>query len=893
MSAQKRPAGTAGALLGLVGGSALIGVLVTAAVTPALAIAGITANNTITLFENLPSYLSIGALSQKSDIYATQPDGSIAHLASFFDDNRIEVGWDQINQTTKDAAVAAEDIRFYAHGGVDLQGTVRAMLSNVLGNDIQGASSITQQYVKNVLIANGVREAKTLEEQQAAYDEATKTDPTRKLKEMRYAIALEKKESKDNILLGYLNISLFGGVVYGIEAAAQYYYNKHATDLSIAEAASLVAIVQNPELRRLDRPDDPDNGAKTEIAGKAVPYAKNKERRDYIIKAMYNAGKITAAQRDEALDTVITPTITKPSTGCQTAGGSAYFCDYVTKVIQKEYDDPKTTDIDEGDRMLRQGGLKIYTTLDLTLQSAAETAMAAVPQTDPRFDIGGVSVGVEPGTGRILFMTQNKKYSQDPDVLKDPSYSAINLATDYAYGGSNGFQPASTFKIFTLAEWLKEGHSLREYFDGRRRDFTTFPGLCSGGTWNGHYNPNNDNPGDSANNAVDATKYSVNSAFMAMASKLQLCGIKNTAQSFLVKRADGLELGQQFAFNDDGTIKHNADGTPMVNPNAEFQPAAVLGTEEVSPLSMAVAVAGVANNGKTCSAIAIDKIIGPDGATVDVPKSNCVQSVTPEIAHAMQYAMKATFNGGTTGPANPGTGIQHIGKTGTNSNAEDVWMDGASTKLAMVVWNGNITGGAERTSLRSVKVPGTYTRYADLRYDLWSSVMKVSDHTRGGDAFPDPDSSFLQRKLVDLPNVVGLSLDQAKTALTTAGFQVADGGPVDCALPIGQVCSTDPAGQVDKGSTIKLFTSNGALKAVPNVVGMTFDQAKSMLEGAGFTVSQVEQDTQDPTKVGKVLSQNPDSTASVAAGTKVTVVVGKLGPGAGGGGGPGNGGGNH
>jgi membrane peptidoglycan carboxypeptidase len=173
--------------------SALAGVLVTAAVTPALAVTGMAANNSITMFENLPGYLEINDLSEKTDIYATLPDGSPYLLASFFDENREEVAWDAISQYAKDAAVAGEDPRFYEHGGVDIQGTLRGAVSTVTGRDVQGGSSITQQYVKNVLINNGVNQAQTEEEKEAAYAEATEVSAERKLKEMRYAIALEKR----------------------------------------------------------------------------------------------------------------------------------------------------------------------------------------------------------------------------------------------------------------------------------------------------------------------------------------------------------------------------------------------------------------------------------------------------------------------------------------------------------------------------------------------------------------------------------------------------------------------------------------------------------------------------------------------------------------------------
>ena len=336
-------------ILGFVGMSALAGVLITAAVTPALAVTGMAANNGISMFENLPGYLDIDALSQKTDIYATQPDGSQAHLASFFDENREQVTWDAISQYVKDAAVSGEDPRFYEHGGVDIQGTIRGALSTyVLNQDVQGGSSITQQYVKNVLINNGVREAKTEEEKEAAYDSATETSPERKLKEMRYAITLEKEYSKDEILLGYLNIAAFGGRVYGIESAASYYFGKHAADLTLAEAASLIAIVNHPEKFRLDYPESETNGAATVVDGQPVPYADNKERRDYILGEMLKLKKITQEEYDAAIATPVTPVITEPSTGCQTAAGSAYFCDYVAWIIKNQFDDPATPERQRG-----------------------------------------------------------------------------------------------------------------------------------------------------------------------------------------------------------------------------------------------------------------------------------------------------------------------------------------------------------------------------------------------------------------------------------------------------------------------------------------------------------------------------------------------------------------
>ncbi|WP_448809205.1 transglycosylase domain-containing protein [Agromyces bauzanensis] len=844
MSAQNRALSDIGTgILGFVGLSALAGVLVTAAVTPALAVTGMAANNGISMFENLPGYLDIGELSEKTDIYATQPDGTQAHLASFFDENREEVPWDAISQYVKDAAVAGEDPRFYEHGGVDIQGTVRGALSTyVLNQDVQGGSSITQQYVKNVLINNGIREAKTDEEKEAAYEAATETSPDRKLKEMRYAIALEKKFTKDEILLGYLNIAAFGGRVYGIESAAQYYFNKHAVDLTLAEAASLIAIVNHPEKFRLDYPESETNGAATVVDGQPVPYADNKERRDYILDQMLKESKITKEEHDAAVATPVAPVITEPSTGCQSAKGSAFFCDYVKNIIINQFDDPATADVDEGAQLLQKGGLQIYTTLDLELQNKAETAIAEnVPYVDPRFDVGSVAVTVQPGTGKILAMAQNKNYTEDPDVAAaDPSYTSLNYSTDFDYGGSSGFQPGSTYKVFTLAEWLNEGHSLKETFNGSRRQFTTFTNSCEGGSFSVEpWNPKNDD-GRIANNAVDATAWSVNSSFVSMAQQLDLCKLKQTAQAFGIHRADGAELG--------------------------MNPSDVLGTQEIAPLTMATAFAGIANNGLTCTPIAIEKIVKADGTELTPPASSCTQSVTPEVAHAMEYAMQQTFAGGGTATASdPGTGIAHIGKTGTTDNAFDTWMIGASTKIATAVWVGNVSGGDFRTNLREISFDSGAA--ATARHRIWPAIMELADNKYGGDDFPEPDASAFKQVLVDIPQVVGLSLDAAKQAIEAAGFVFEDGGQQDSNLPAGTVSGTDPSGQAGRGSTIRVFTSNGNGTTVPDLTGMTQQQAKSALDQAGLKMKT--SGNIDPTAV--VESQDPAPNTAVKRGTTVTV----------------------
>ncbi|HTH06723.1 MAG TPA: PASTA domain-containing protein, partial [Ilumatobacteraceae bacterium] len=505
-------------------------------------------------------------------------------------------------------------------------------------------------------------------------------------------------------------------------------------------------------------------------------------------------------------------------------------------VIKNQFDDPATPDVNEGSVLLKQRGLQIYTTLDLELQNKAETAIAEnVPFSDARFDVGSVAVTVQPGTGKILAMAQNKKYSNDPDVIAtSPEYTSVNYSTDYEYGGSSGLQPGSTYKVFTLAEWLNEGHSLKETFNGSRRAFTSFTDSCTG-NWSGSYNPRNDD-GRIANNAVDATAWSVNTSFMAMAQQLDLCKIKQTAQAFGVHRADGGDL--------------------------QMNPSDVLGTQEIAPVTMAAAFAGIANKGVTCTPIAIDKIVKADGTEVTPPATTCTQSVAENVAAGMSYAMQRTFaSGGTATASDPGTGVPHIGKTGTTDGAKDTWMIGASTKAATAVWVGNVVGDA---NLRNLSFDSGAA--ATARHRIWPAIMELADTKFGGDEFPEPDQSAFKEVLVDVPQVAGLSLDAARQAIEAAGFVFEDGGQQDSNLPQGTVSGTDPSGQAGRGSTIRVFTSNGNGTTVPDLTGMNALQAKAALDAAGL---KMKGGGGNPT--GTVESQNPAPNTAAKRGDEVTV----------------------
>jgi membrane peptidoglycan carboxypeptidase len=775
-----------GGIITLVGMSAVAAVLVAASVTPALAVTGLAANSTLGIFDNLPDYLQIDDLAQKTSIYAKAGDGSDVLLASFYAQDREEVQLKDISPFVIDAAVSTEDPRFYQHGGVDLIGTARAILSNFVGGSVQGGSSITQQYVKNVLVqkAEGLADPVA---RKAAYAAATETSAERKLKEMKLAIGIEQNYSKDQILAGYLNIASFGGRVYGIQSAAKYYFGVNAKDLTLPQAASLIATVNNPNNLRIDQEEN---------------LADNESRRDYVLSRMLSEGKISQAEHDAAIKTKLEPKITPSSTGCQSAGNAAYFCDYVTWIIRNDPAFGKTED--ERWSAFQRGGWKIMTTLNLGVQSAAADGEAVwVPTTYDGFNIGSAAVSVEVGTGRVLAMAQNKNYSNDPEITQtDGSFTSVNYSTDNLFGSSSGFQVGSTYKIFALAEWLKAGHGLGEMVDGRaeidgeKRKWSrsTFTNSCEG---SGGADWSTANDGGNAGGIIDAltaTTNSINTAYIAMSQKLDLCEIRKTAESLLVHRADGNTL---------------ASG-----------PAATLGTNEISPLTMAVAVAGLANQGKVCSPVAIDKITDAKGKEIIPPKTVCTQAVTPQVANTVAYAMGTVISNGTATASNPGDGIPLIGKTGTTDNAVHTWMVGASSKVATAVWVGNVEGFSSLYNVAFNGVAGNR-----VRHEIWRGIMAQADSIFGGDAFGAPDGTMMGGgRAVQIPETKGLTFDQAKQLLEASGLSIQNGGAIDSELPVGKVVITDPSvgTQVNGAALVTIYTSNGTLVAgPPTQVGKT------------------------------------------------------------------------
>lgn len=845
----------------------IAGVLVTAAVTPVVALSGMAATTAVDIFEKLPNHLNPGQLAEPSTLYASSPEGDV-ELATFYDQDRKTVKWEDISQYAKDATVAEEDPRFYTHGGVDVLASSRAVLQNAAGTGYSGASTVTMQYVRNVLIQEALA-IPDEEESKAKYKAAMKDSIDRKLKEMKYAISIEKKYSKDEILLGYLNIALFGRQIYGIESAAQYYFGKSAKELTLAEAASLVATVNNPSKLQIDIPEK-------------IPA--NKERRDKILGSMLRTGKITQAQHDEAVATPVTPNIHPRIAGCNIAEqnhGLGAFCDYVVRTIKKDKKFGETPQ--EAAFNFSRGGYKIYTTIDLDMQWAAKQATTEnVPPLMDGINVGSATSSVQVGTGRVLTMTQNRPFNNAEEFLKEhPEYTTINYNTDFEDGGSSGFQVGSTFKAITLAEWIRTGHSVNDVvnMNGRTVDLQSFKDSCSPDGVYG-YGPwafTNDNNGTTGNRPVlTAMLNSVNGGLVSMQQKMDLCDTYKLAEKLNIHRAAKLENPDLATFDNFGTTKLTRV------PSGIFA-----GVDEVAPITMASAYAAFAGDGTVCTPMPIDKIEDADGNPVAFTGSKCTEGVSPEVAAGVAYALNTNVNSGPLiGYARSSLNVPHLGKTGTTDDVVDNWTVGASTKVATATWVGNAgpwcsnpedPSTCSRVTTQGFTGPsGLPLMTADSR--IWPATMYVADLKYGGDAFPQPSTSATQVTMDTVPDVKGKSFEEASNMLAQVGFTPVDGGEVDSSVAQGMVANTSPgAGEsVPRGSSISIFRSNGEASTIPDgLVGATGNSAKATLSSAGFSNVDFACDAGgkvSPSK-DKVVSVDPASGTEVRSDSQITLAL--------------------
>ncbi len=679
-----------------------LGLLGAGLAIPAVGAAGAAVRALPETFNEMPAELQVPQPSEGSRMLDSE--GRV--LAQFFTERRVLVTSEQIAPVMKEAIIAVEDWRFMNHHGVDPDGMVRAVVNNFTGGDTQGASTITQQYVKNILMDQGIQAG-----DQDMIDAAQEQTVTRKLREARYAVALETQMTKDEILTGYLNLATFGVNIYGVEAASRAYFSKSASELNIGEAALLAGAVNSPSLY------DP-----------LVNPKESQERRDLVLYEMEERGYITPVERYEAKSVSVEDMLNPEAlvSGCSTAGSAAYFCEYA---LAEFLDDPAFgEDRSERERLLNTGGLTIRTTLQQSKQVAAYKAVTDRVPVDDSSGVNTVLVSLVPSTGEVVAMAQNTPYGIASE--SNPRATPVNYSVDAEHGGGTGFLPGSTFKMFTLVEWFYEGKSAYEPVGGTR----TYPNgsfKCDGKpiiteTWtvgdiggkNGTYD------------VVQATTHSVNQAFANMASKVDFCQIFERAKAMGVTDAS---TGETIA----------------------TYPSNIIGTSPVTPLAMASAYGTLANNGTRCEPNPLQEVEASDGTVIKTYTPDCSPVIDSTVAQQVSSVLAKTA---ATYPYQ--VGRPFAAKSGTTDFNDNTWMVGFVPQLAAAAWAGYAAHSS--TPVQNVYINGQF--YANVYGGtfvgpMWTQYMAQA--LEGTPVEPIPDVFIGNKPVVVRPAPAEAPADDA------------------------------------------------------------------------------------------------------------------------------------
>jgi len=731
--------------------SAIAGILMAGMLLPIVGGIGLIARAGANDLESLPSVLKESPLPQVSRILAA--DGS--PIATFYAEDRVAAPLSQVPDVMQKALIAIEDVRFYEHHGVDFKGSLRALLHNSSSGSVQqGGSTITQQYVKNMLIESGA-------------PDATADTLARKAREARYALALEKSLTKQQILERYLNIAYFGDGAYGVGTAAQHYFGVPVRKLNLEQSAMLAGIVQSP-------------GAYDPTVHPEAAHA----RRDTVLAQMLRYHFISQDEYDTAIASPIALDVHVQGNGCE-ASRYPYFCDYVENVIKTSPAFGSSPTARKS--FLERGGLTIRTTLQPQVQQAADTALHKYVHAHEPSGVAGAEAVVEPGTGKVLAIAVSPTYGSD----RKKHQNDIDYAVDTPLGGGFGrFSMGSTFKLFVLAAALKAGFPLRTTIFAPPHITVSGFADCAGnsaGSWDVH------NAGDSEQgrfNLVTGTWFSVNTFFAQLEQRVGLCQTVKMAEAMGVREADGTHIPQFPSF---------ALGAVGLN---------------FSVLDTAGAYATMAAHGLYCAPVSITRVTDRAGKSYDIPGSDCNQVVDPGLADTVTSILHGvlTQRGATAaGVGEPGRPA--AAKTGTAENYSASDFAGFVPQMAAAVWVGN--PHRPNSSLAGLTIGGRHYGNvfgATIGGPIWRDTMKAALVGVPVVQLPLADRKYVFGETTKVPEVSGLSVSDAKVVMRQAGFEVVTSDHfVNSLFPAGTVAYTEPGAgsSVPQGTTIVLRLSNG------------------------------------------------------------------------------------
>jgi len=662
----KSPLTAAGRIASLIRAGLIVGLIVAGLAFPLTALAGAGVKMGSDQLQSMPEELTVVPSAQTTYVYAA--DGKTL-LTMFYEEHRRPTKLAAMSPYIVEAIVAAEDTRFYEHNGVDVKGVARAFVANQhAGGVSQGASTLTMQYVRMALRdgASSPREAL----------EATEQTTGRKLREMRLAIELEKRISKQEILERYLNSAYFGHRAYGIFAAAQVFFSKVPKNLTLTEAALLAGLVKAPSAY--------DPASQNQSA--AI------ERRNYVIDQMQKIGTVAPDKAWAAKKSKIKLKLTSPPNDCISVPRKhndwGFFCDYFRNWWLEQPAFGKTPQLRE--ETLRRGGYKVVTTIDPKIQATAMKHVLDKEKRRSKYAHGEVLV--QPGTGRILAMAVNRTYSLNQTKNgkhSDPAKRRAGYIGNYPntvnplLGGGDmaGYQAGSTFKIFTLLAALDAGMPLSTSFYAPPRfvsKYITAPGPATCARW--HWCPKNSGAAMTGRQTMwSGFGKSVNTYFVQLEQKV--------GADKAVKMAERLGM----------TWRTDIDKKLASPEHAAGWGAFTLGVSDATPIEMANVFATLAAKGKFCETLPVKKILTRYGKPamykgVKIADPRCRQELRPKVAEAATDAARcvtgygaATGECGTwqTSPMVYATMHRPVaGKSGTTDNNRTAWFCGFTPQLA-------------------------------------------------------------------------------------------------------------------------------------------------------------------------------------------------------------------
>lgn len=768
-------------LLGAFVATAMVaGILAAGLLIPAAFATGRTATGGVKMFDDLPGEFTATQLSQQSTI----KDARGGILATPQQENRIIVNLKDVAPIMQKAQIAIEDSRFYEHGGVDPRGILRAVASNAQGGDVQGASTLTQQYVKLTLQENALRN-----NDEEAAQAAVRKSASRKVQEIKYAVTLEKEMTKDQILQGYLNLAYYGDLAYGIEAAAQHYFSVSAKKLNLPQAALLAGLVQNPGKT------DPRNNPE-----------KAQARRDVVLDRMRALNIITDKELKAAKAIPVRKMLKlkNPLSNCA-ASSEPYFCNYVMAYLKDTSNhalDALGKSEPERIKNITGGGLTIQTTLDPVVQKMAlkeltkrvpvgnkalRRAKGDKSKSGKTQFVGAAASVVAPGTGRIVAMVQNTSF---PRSSKDTSvsYNQVNFNVDRKYGGTVGQHFGSTAKMYAIVTALQKGMSVNgtvpsKYANTKRPAVYTPQEQGSCGSQVPWEVRNDESIGGKPIPFKTATAKSVNTAFASLVLKLGVPNVRKTMTTMGLHQGSGAQI--------------------------ECYPSPVtLGSSDATPLTLAASYATLAADGKYCPPNPILSITTADKKPLKIGANPCKQVIDKDIARGTTELLKGVIKDGTGKGASLGS-RPAAGKTGTTEDNAEGWFIGYTAQLSTAVWIGTPDS---QSSLRNLTLGDR--SYGDifggtLSAPTWRAIMLGASEGMPERQFGEPSTKVLNGDRIAVPVVSGMSVAEASARLREAGFLAQIAGLTNSGLPQGVVVYTDPSGTAIRGSTVGLYVSSG------------------------------------------------------------------------------------